>query len=553
MFAGKGARRRFWALAGVGVIPVCAQAAPPPPPPLPPGTPTPGAVGDTLKTPPPLQAPKPLPSIQAPPAAAPAGGSGATLTVAQFVFSGNTVFRQEELAPLLADYLNHPITLAQLYEAADKVADFYAKHGYTLASVNVPAQKIKDGTVRLEVIEGRIGKIGFEGRHWYREDILREFAYRTKPRDVYKNGPLEQDLQALNGLPGLAARAVIQPGGDYGSSDVTVKLQEEPIDGYVVLDNYGRKDTGEYRVSASVTVNNPGRIGDQLTVLGTHATDNRLNYAYFDYNVPVNFHGTRLDVNYGHAYFDAAPFNIPGKNNNFQFGLVQPLLRSNTDTVTVSGGLLHTDGNANLAGQIVSDTNINLLNLSAAWSHGWADTAVTQYNLDLHTNFSRARSSSAFGKDTNRERLRLEVQMQHLQPLPAHLQVLALVDAQWSPDPLADTEQFSVGGPTSVRGFPTSEARGDRGFYGQLTLRRPFDIGKVALIPRVYVDTGLVDSKNFAPAPDSSNSLTSAGVGADLVYRSFALKVDWAYPLDSTPVSDGRDDGRVYASLTAGF
>jgi hemolysin activation/secretion protein len=552
MFAGKGTRRRFLALAGAGVIPVCVQAAPPPPTP-PPGTPTPGAVGDTLKTPPPLQAPTPLPSIQAPPQAVPAQGSGATLTVSRFVFSGNTVFRQDELAPLLADYLNHPITLAQLYEAADKVADFYTRKGYALASVNVPAQKIKDGTVRLEVIEGHIGKIGFEGRRWYREEVLREFAYRTKPKDIYKNGPLEQDLQALNALPGLAARAVIQPGGDYGSSEVTVKLQENPIDGYVVLDNYGRKDTGEYRVSASVTLNNPGRIGDQLTVLGTHATDNRLDYAYFDYNAPLNFHGTRLDVNFGHAYFNAAPINIPGKNNNLQVNLVQPLLRSNTDTVTVSGGFVHTDGEAEFAGTTVSNTNINLLSLSAAWSHGWADAAVTQYNLGVHTNFSQARSSGAFGNDTNRERLRLDMQMQHLQPLPLHLQVLAQVDAQYSPDPLADTEQFSIGGPTSVRGFPTSEARGDRGFYGQLTLRRPIDIGKVALVPRVYIDTGLVDSKNFAPTPNSSNSLTSAGLGADLVYRSFDLKVDWSYPLDSTPVSDGRDDGRVYASLTAGF
>src|ERR1700744_5199768 len=124
MFAGNGARRRFWALAGAGGIRVFVQAAPPPPLP-PPGTPTPGAVGDSLKTPPRLQAPAPLPSIQAAPPAAPAKGSGATLTVSQFVFSGNTVFRQEELAPLLADYLNHPITLAELYEAADKVADFY--------------------------------------------------------------------------------------------------------------------------------------------------------------------------------------------------------------------------------------------------------------------------------------------------------------------------------------------------------------------------------------------------------------------------------------------
>ncbi len=543
MYAGNG-ERRLLVLAGACLLPVCAQAAPP----------TPGSIGDSLKQPPTLQPPAPAPSISTPQPQAPAGSnSGATLTVSHFTFTGNTLFGEDALAPLVVDYLNHPITLGQLYEAADKVADFYARQGYSLASVNVPAQKIKDGVVRLEVIEGHIGKIGFEGRRRYREDVLRGFAHHTGTQDVYRTGPLEQDLQALNALPGLAARAVIQPGADYGSSDITMKLQEEPLEGYVVTDNYGRKDTGEYRVSASATLNNPGGIADQFTVLGTHSTNNRLNYGYFDYNLPVNFSGTRLDLNFGHAHFDAAPANIPGQNNNLQISLIHPWLRDSTDTFTTTAGFIHTDGNADLAGIRISDTNINLLNLGLSWSHIWSSSAVTQYSASAHTNFSQSFSRGPFNEDRNRERLRLEINLQHLQPLPAHLQALVQADAVYSPDPLADTEQMSIGGPTTLRGFPTSEARGDRGFFTQLTLRRPWTFGKAAVVPRVYVDTGLVDNRNFAPVPRHRDSLTSAGLGADLIYRTVDLKVDWSYPLDSTPVSDGRDDGRVYAALSVGF
>lgn len=545
MYAGKG-KRHLLALAGAGILPVCAHGAAPP---------TPGAIGDTLKQPPALQPPTPTPGITTPQAQAPAGaGQGATLTVAHFTFSGNTLFKAEELEPLVADYEGHPITLAQLYEAADKVADFYNQKGYPLASVNVPAQKVKDGTVRLDVVEGRVGKIGFEGNHRYREDILGGFAHHTKPNEVYRTGPLEEDLQALNALPGLAARAVIEPGKDYGSSNVTVKVQEDPIDGYVVMDNYGRKDTGEYRVSGSVTLNNPTGIADQLTVLGTHSTNDRLNYGYFDYSVPVDFSGTRLDVNFGHAYFKTAPVNVSGKNNNFQLSLFHPWLRSSTDTFTTSAGLIHTDANADLFGVLsLSNTNINLLNLSATWAHTWENSAVTQYVVDLHTNFSHATRDKSGVENRNRERARLELNVQHLQPLPAKMQFLVQFDGVYSHDPLADTEQMSLGGPTSIRGFPSSEVRGDRGWFSQFTLRRPYTFGAFAVVPRVYYDTGLVNSKNFAPVPNSRNSLSSAGVGADFMYRTIDLKVDWSYPLDSTPVSDGRNDGRVYAALTAGF
>ncbi len=104
---------------------------------------------------------------------------------------------------------------------------------------------------------------------------------------------------------------MIQPGAEYGTSDVTVKVQEDPIDGYVVLDNYGRKDSGEYRASASVTLNNPSRVADQLQVLGTHSDNNLLNYGYVDYSVPMNFSGLRLDLNYGHAYFATRPRRLP--------------------------------------------------------------------------------------------------------------------------------------------------------------------------------------------------------------------------------------------------
>lgn len=556
MHAGIGGRR-LWALAGAGLLPVWVHAAPPTPPA---GATTPGTIGDTLKQPPALQPPQAVPGITTPPGPAPApGGQGASIVVSRFTFSGNTLFSEAQLAALVADYLGKPLNLPQLYEAADKVADFYARQGYTLASVNVPAQKIKDGVVRLEVIEGRIGKIGFDGNHRYHDDLLHRYVSQTHPGDVYRAPPLEHDLQTLNALPGMAARAVIQPGADYGSSDVTVKVQEDPLDGYVVMDNYGRKDSGEYRTSASVTLNNPGGIGDQLQVLGTHSTNNRLNYGYVDYSVPLNFNGLRLDANYGHAYFKSAPFpgssEVAGENNNLQLNLIQPWVRTSVDTLVSTVGFLHTKGTADFVTATLSDTKINLLNVGLNYAHIWSNSAVTQYIVSLHSNFSKTNAGDAnqLPSQRNHERLRLEINAQHLQPLPARLQLLGLIDVEYSPDPLADTEQFSIGGPTSIRGYPTSEARGDRGYFAQLTLRRPFTMGPLSLVPRIYGDSGVVKTLAYAPAMDSHNSLTSLGLGADLIYRSIDLKVDWAYPLDSKPVSDGRNDGRVYASLSAGF
>jgi hemolysin activation/secretion protein len=529
---------------GLALLPFCTQAAPPA------GVTTPGAATDILKPPPQLQPPTAAPGVSAPskaPAAGPTGG--ATIVVKQFVFSGNTLFKDQELASLIAAYLDRPITLGELYEAADKVAEFYAGKGYTLASVAVPAQKIKDGTVRLEVIEGQIGTIGFEGNHRYSSQTLHRFVQYVHSGDIYQTGPLEKDLQDLNGLPGLAARAVLKPGTKYGTSDVTIKTQETPFTGNLVFDNYGRKDTGRYRESATVTVNNPTGIGDQLTVLGTHSTTNQLNYGYVDYSVPLDAEGLRFDANYGYARFRVSPpFPVGGRNANVELSLQQPWVRTTTDTFSTSAGYINTRADADLTGLSISNTKLNLLDLSGTYAHNWGSGGVSQGVVDVHTNFT-----SASPADRNRERFRLEIDAQHVQPLPLRLQVLAHVNGIYTPDPLADTEQLSIGGPTSIRGFQSSEARGDRGYYAQLTLRRPFSIGAVTLVPRVFGDTGRVNTVDPAPKSATGNSLTSAGAGGDVLYRTAQIKLDWSYPLDSRPVSDGLNHGRVFAAVSVGF
>jgi hemolysin activation/secretion protein len=530
------------ALLAAAMLPLGLRAAPPTPA-------TPGTVEETLKRPSELK-PPPAPSITAPAApAAAAPEAGPTLVVSRFEFSGNTVFGTDVLAPLVSDYVGKPVTLGQLYQAADRIAEFYTRHGYSLASVAVPAQKVENGVVRLQVIEGRVGQIGFEGNRRYRNDLLGWFMTKTKSGEVYRAAPLQEDLQTLNALPGLAARAILKPGAEYGTSDVTIKTAEDPIAGNLILDNYGRKDIGEYRLAGSVTLNNPLTIADQLQLLGVHSTTNRLNYGYLDYNAPLARNGLRAQASFGYARFKVAPpFSVGGKNENAQFSLIQPFWRRPDSSLLGSAGVIYTKADADLSGLPISATQIALLNLGTTYTRRWSDSGVTQVIGSLHSDFSKATASAR-----NAERVRLELNAQHLQPLPAELQLLAQFDGVYSPDPLPDTEQFSIGGPTTVRGYPPAEVRGDRGVFGSLALRRPWAIGPLTLLPRLEVDAGQVYRLDLPPGADADDGLISAGAGLDVLYRQFDLKLDWAYPIGHKPVSDGRNDGRLYAALSAGF
>jgi hemolysin activation/secretion protein len=517
---------------------------------------TPGSIGDTLKRPPELKTPAPAPNVSAPARKAPQGAAltAQRITVQRFVFSGNTTYSADALAPLVADYIRKPITLAQLYEAADRITDFYVKNGYSLTSVNVPAQSVKNGVVKLEILEGRIGAVTFDGNNVYSSDRLHAFVTHTGTGTVYRSKGLQQDLLTLNGLPGVATRAVLKPGSEYGTSDVVIKTSDKKIDATASVDNYGRKDVGEFRYSAQIAVNNPLDFADRLQLMGLHSNNNRLNYFDIGYSVPLMANGLKFSADYGYAYFHVpviADISSSGKNKNVNAGLEMPWVHSYTDSFATSAAWLYTDANADVVGNPLSDTNISLLNLGANGSHAWDTGAVTQFNLSLHSNF-RVRSA----KNPNGERLRAELDLQHLQPLFWGLQVLANADGVYTPDQLADTERMAIGGPTTVRGFPPSEVRGDRGYFGQLSLRRPVAIGPVSMVPRVFGDYGFVRQFNDLsqpPAADAHEALSSAGIGTDVSYRMFNLRLDWSRPLDKTPVSDGRNQSRVYGVLSASF
>lgn len=520
---------------------------------------TPGQVGDTLKRPEPLKAAPPAPRIESPASSTlTVAPGGPTVTVSRFEFSGNTVFPSAELQGAIAAYTQRPLTLLELYEAADRVTDYYVAHGYTLASVTLPPQKISTGTVQLQVSEGRIAHIDVDHNTLYSAEQIRRHFAATPPGSLYRGHEVEDSLRMLNTLPGLKARAVLRPAAQYGGTDLVVRVEEKPIEGSINADNFGRKDVGRFRVSALGQFNNPFGAEDQLTLIAMRSEDSLLTYGYLEYGLPLNLDGTRLKVSYGEAAFDVVDSPIDGRNRAGRLLVEHPLLRGGTTQLTLSGGVSRTLANADFNGAITfNSTAINLVELGAQLTHSYRNLAVTQLNTTIHTNFESQDREDLLANGSRvthgKELLRWELDVQHLQPLFWQTQLLARVNGVYSPDPLVDTEAYSLGGPTSVRAYPAGEIRGDRGYFGSLTLRRPIGWAGLLWVPRVFIEAGstyLID----APAGiDAKQSLSATGVGADLAWDRVTIRADWAFPLDNRAVSDQLDSSRVFASLSVAF
>jgi hemolysin activation/secretion protein len=517
---------------------------------------SPGQVQDTIRQAPELQRPDTSPSLEQPrQRRTEVSNEGKKINVTRFEFAGNTVFSSDVLAELVKSYLDHPVSLSEIYDAADVVTEYYQKNGYGLASVNVPAQKVSEGLVKLEVIEGRLSRISVEGNTRHRSSRIIGALGDVKDGELYRGDELQSGMRRINELPGLKAKAVVSPGDQYGTSDIVIKTTEQLVNGSIALDNYGREQIDEFRLTGQVQINNPFTIEDQLQILALHSDSSHLRYYYGGYSLPVNYFGTRVGINYGRADFIVKNTPVQGYSNNTRVFISHPLIRDFSNTVDLTAGVVRNNSNTRFGGTQIGSNNITLFEFGGTFNHVYASQAVTQVSSTIGTTFKSRPDvvPPTDGSSQDDEFLRWEVDAIHLQPVFERFSVLAHVNAVYSPDPLADSQKFNIGGPQNVRGYPSSELRGDRGYFGSVTLTRPFFAGPVVFTPRVFIDSGRVFNISSIPTVNASDSLTSFGIGTDISFAGANFKLDYGRPLDSRTQSDGRDIGRLFGSLSYAF
>lgn len=477
-----------------------------------------------------------------------AGADDTKITVQRIEFNGNTLFTAAELQAVVAGYLNRAISLVDIYAAADAVSDLYIQKGYALVTVNVPPQRVTDGSILLQISEGRVANVEVAGNERYGANHIATYLGKFRSGKIYQSEDLQAGLRELNSLPGLSAKASIRPGADPETSNVTILVTEDPFQGSLFIDNYGRKSVGEYRATAVATFNNPFRIEDQLQLVGLISESSLSKFGSLTYSRPINFSGTRLRMNYAHAEFDIDDLPVDGRSRSGEVMLEQPLIRDGKQTLTGTFGVTRSLSNADFSGLVFNQTSITLFRTGLAYTRTYDNSSVTQISTSLASNF-QSNTPGQEDPQSGDQRLRWDLDVQHVTQLSRAFQLYLRANGAWSPDPLVDTEKYSLGGPGNIRAFPGAELRGDSGYFGSVALRHTMPVGPTTLRSRLFADSGRV----FVEDGVDPGSLSDVGLGFDMVVQPVTLSLDWAYPFGSREISDDRESGRAFGSLSASF
>ena len=529
------------------------------------------------ETQPPPALRKPLPTIEIEQAPAPTKGSEAALTVEikAFHFVGVTAFASSELQTLLADRIGKKLTFAELEAAANEITAYYRKQGYFGATAYLPAQSIKNGVIEIAVVEGRLGKIKLKLDPTVRlkERVIQGYLDPI-PKDRTLTGrDIERALLLLNDLPGLSVSGVLEPGGEVGTGDLDVTVKEGPlVSGAVTADNLGARSAGEHRLGAEINLNDPLRIGDQLSLRGLAAQAGRLDNVGATYVLPVNSIGTKAELSYSSLNYrlggDFAALDASGSASVAGAKLSHVLIRSrglnllgqfSFDAKRLEDRIGATDS--------VFDKRLEnwTLRLVGDYSDGWLGGGVnslglvtTHGRLALDTESQRTFDAGTLGRQSQGRFEKWNYSFSRQQVIAPRWSLYAALNGQRASKNLDSSEKFSLGGPYGVRAFPVSEAAGDEGMTANLELRYVF---ATPFLPGNWMVTGFVDAGrsriNKNPSPDDTGNvhkLYASGVGLNWAgYKGVILQssLAWKGPGHSTDNTDRTP--RLYLQMSTMF
>ena len=468
----------------------------------------------------------------------------AKVMVKSVVITGNKEIPTEQLQPLVASLVGSERSLTQLNAAARRITAYYRSQGFAVARAYLPAQDITDGAVTISIIEGRISSHKINNQSLLSDERAQAYLGQVKDGDVIKSDQIDRGLLLLQDTPGVStSRATLQPGASVGTSELLIEVNPaKPYSGNVVLDNYGSRYTGEYRVAGTFNVISPLRIGDQFTVNALTSGQN-LSFARLAYQLPVGSDGLKLGAAYSDVHYklgkEFEALQAHGTATSASVFAAYPFIRSQfknlNGTVALEDKRLkdYVDGTATFTPKKVTVTSFGL---SGSLQDALGGGGITGMDLSLILGKLSIDSPTALAIDaasaqSNGSYTRMTYGLNRLQRFTDSTFLSVSLSGQTASKNLDSSEKFSLGGVNGVRAYPQGEAGGDEGYRGTVELRHNVMANVQATL---FYDWGSVtiNRKPFGPAASNSRNLAGVGVGVNASLGPVQLRSSLAWRTD---------------------
>jgi len=479
--------------------------------------------------------------------------------IERFEINANTLLSPDEVGRIVEPYTGKNKDFADIQRALEALEQVFRDRGYGVVQVLLPEQDITRGVVRFHVLQPKVGRVVIEGNTHFDAANIRHSLPSVKEGETPNSKDIARNLQITAEHPVKQTNVLLKSGASDEQVDINIKVTDDkPWRGFLILDNTGTTDTGNYRLGIGFQHSNVFNSDHVFTAqYVTSPTElDQVSVYGVGYRIPFYGLNSSLELIAGYSDVDSGTvqglFNVSGKGSIGSARWNYYLPKSADYEHRVAFGLDYRafENQVLFEGtSIVPDVTVHPASLT--YSGLWRGTAS---ELSFYASGAKNIPGGKNGDDAAFQASRpgasadysvFRYGFNYVRQFQNEWQTRLGFSGQYTRDPLVSGEQFGIGGPDSVRGYDLRELANDRGMAAQFELYTPDFARNVGLSDSYklrllgFFDYGSVSRVDPLPDETTEASIKSAGIGLRLGYRkSVVLRLDLAQILKDTAIHD---------------
>jgi len=470
-----------------------------------------------------------------------------------------------ELLTAADGLIGSDVTLDELRSIATGMEMVFRDAGYPYVRVVLPPQRVADGEVTFQVIEGQIEGVVVLGDSPTAKRQAEAQLARLNNLGPVPVSDVEVAVAALSDVPGLNAQVSLARGTQGpGTMRIIAEAKREPPRFLINVHNWGAEALGREGITGFVRVPGLALFGDEFQASFFTTRDwgeQFVGQVAYERGLTASGLKVRVEGTYGEAEPTGTVATLGATSRSYtgNIEVSHPIYRDRTNLVDLYGGLDYAD----LRGELFQQT-VLLSDDKSRVAYLGLDTDVSWKGFTAQTNLEARKGVGILGASK-----RGEPNLARPEARPNAWSLLAETNirtpsfqsfrldlrgmGQHARDPLMAVEEFSFGNYTIVRGYDPGSASGDAAIAGSVELtglgHRPFN-------DRTHVEFfGFLDVGEYWNRDDSAvanRTLASSGVGLRVTVDDYARgELVYANPMREPRGQGERVPGsRVMFSLT---
>lgn len=438
------------------------------------------------------------------------------------------ILSETEIAAVTAKYEGRSVDIQDLYHMLQELNDLYIQKGFITAKAILPPQKVTDGIVHVKLVEAHFGQLLLEGNEHTRDAyILKRFSQQSG--DLVNISTLEKEIFYFNRTNDIQLKAELKPGQEFGQTDCVLKVVEPSnIQATLFSDNGGSANTGRYRLGLS-WVNNSLTGNRDFLMISPVGTEGTWAGSVL-YNRPITRKGTSLGFSYSknQSSVISGPFDsldIKSEETDSGINLNYPLRVKPNFKADGIASFFNKKAKTNFSGSTLIDYQVQTFSLGLTFQN--IDPAGFWYHR-----YELTRGDSDIGDAFYRFNL-TAVRQQKIKK--DGLLIYRATGQLSNNNLLPTTEQFSIGGINTVRGYTTGILSGDQGYNLSIEYDFPLKFSQQVKGFAFIDHGGAFPYKGNNQGSSSEDYLTSIGCGLNLYnLNNLSGKLVLGMPIDSS-------------------